>query len=208
MVVEADRLVEAVWMEAGDRARDVLAHDQPALDVERHAIRLERRLHHQLHPARLAPPEARVAGDVAEVQALLGDAPDRTLAEHVAGADLGQSSSRADQRLEVGPIRLDDRHATPPFAPASIPQDRTSTKPYTIDETLDRRRLPTKTGAAVLWKVRTVETYRWGVRSPPMGVQSQLANWIRLNQSGSTTSPDCSRLVRSFRHSDMSPLNS
>ena len=84
----------------------MLAHDQPTLDVVGHAVALERRVGDELGAALLGPLEAPVVGDVAVVQRLLGEAPDRTLGEHVPGGEQGQLGVRTDQRCEV--IALDD----------------------------------------------------------------------------------------------------
>ena len=72
----------------------------------------------ELHARRLGPAAARVAGDVAEVEGLLGHAPGRALGEDVAGADLGQLGVDADELLELGRVGIDHRHASTPWCAA------------------------------------------------------------------------------------------
>ena len=102
LMVPGDELVQAVAMDARHTARQLLTDQQAAVEVERQAVALERRPGDTLHAALRRPSPAGVAGDVAEQQRLVADVPHRTLAELVAGADLGHARVGID---ELGELR-------------------------------------------------------------------------------------------------------
>src|SRR4051812_9737507 len=102
-----------------DRARDVLADDEPAVEVERHAVALVGRAGDLAHAALLVPAAAGVAGHVAEEQEALR-VPERTLGEREPRAELLELGPLVDQ-LEDG-VGLDlQRHRGPSLSVARNP---------------------------------------------------------------------------------------
>src|SRR5262249_14977421 len=79
----------------------VLADDQAAVGVDRHAVALVARLRHLAGAVLLVPTPARVAGHVAEEEVLTRRVPDRPLGEREAGADLLDFGRRVDQVVEL-----------------------------------------------------------------------------------------------------------
>src|SRR4051794_7643480 len=110
----------AVGIHPHDRARDVLAHDQAALVVERHAVALVGGLGHLAHARALVPAPARVARHVAEQQEPARGVPDRALREGEPGPqplDLGvlvdqlEEGGSVDLRSHLSPLIIDWRGA-------------------------------------------------------------------------------------------------
>jgi hypothetical protein len=96
--------VLAVGIHANERAGRVLAHDQPAVRVQRHPVALVARAEDLLDPIRLVPAPASVAGHVGEEQELALRVPDRPLGEGEAGSELLDLDVLVDEQPElVGP---------------------------------------------------------------------------------------------------------
>ena len=125
-------------------------------------------------PAGLGPAEPLVARDVAEVEALLGDAPDRALAEHVALADLGERRhpGRRGPRTRAGRLRQWSLvHRTPVRTECRTQPLQLSSRANDSMPALHLQRIlaaanhifwstiygsaPMQTSAAVLWAVGT-----------------------------------------------------
>src|SRR5207253_5964871 len=94
-----------VGVDPHDQARRVLANDQPALRVVRHAVALVAGPHHLPDAALLVPAAPDVAGNVAEEQEAAFLVPERPLREGEAGAqplDLGVAFDEVVQLLRFG----------------------------------------------------------------------------------------------------------
>ena len=101
----------AVGVHAHDRARDVLADDEPPVVVDRHPVALVGRVGDLGDPRVRVPAPAHVAGHVAEEQEAVG-VPDRPLGEGEAGPDLLDLGALVDQLAEG--VRFDlDSHGDP-----------------------------------------------------------------------------------------------
>src|SRR5207248_397283 len=108
VVVRGDHLAaraRPVGVDPHDQARRVLANDQPALRVVRHAVALVAGPHHLPDAALLVPAAPDVPGNVAEEQEAAFLVPERPLCEDEAGAqplDLGIALDEVVQLLGFG----------------------------------------------------------------------------------------------------------
>src|SRR5262249_55604106 len=88
LVVEGDDLPQPVRPDPDQGARHLLAYQQAAVGLVRHAVALVRRPRDQLHAPLLAPAPSLVAGDVAEYE---------VVARRVPGGPFGEDETRAEQ---------------------------------------------------------------------------------------------------------------
>src|SRR6266480_6597485 len=85
--MKGDDLPQPVRPDPDERARDLLAYQQAAVGLVRHAVALVGRPRVQLHAPLLAPAPAPVAGDVAEHQVVARGVPGRPFGEAEAGTE-------------------------------------------------------------------------------------------------------------------------
>jgi hypothetical protein len=100
----------AVRINPDDRARRVLADDQPPVRVQRHPVALVARAGDDLHAVRLVPAPARVARHVGEEEIVAVRVPDRPLGEDKARPELLDLDVLVDQFPQRVSVRL---HAHP-----------------------------------------------------------------------------------------------
>ena len=112
--VRGERLARSVRLLADDRARDVLADDEVAVVVERHAVALVARVSQHRDSLVGMPAAALVAGHVAEVERPVGH-PDRALGEGEPCRDLLDLGVLVDEVVQLLGMHH-DRHPLLLFA--------------------------------------------------------------------------------------------